>query len=80
MPQQPKYNGWRNRQTWNVMLWLDNDEGYYHAYRRQLKWGKYTAATAEQFVRDLWPSGYTPDGDLMVDVDWRAIAKAMNAQ
>lgn len=23
------YQGWKNYQTWNVALWINNDEGYY---------------------------------------------------
>ena len=23
------YNGWKNYETWDVALWLDNDEGHY---------------------------------------------------
>jgi hypothetical protein len=28
------YNGWSNRATWNVALWLDNEEALYLAVRR----------------------------------------------
>jgi hypothetical protein len=33
-----EYNGWSNYQTWNVMLWLDNDQESYYAIRDQAEY------------------------------------------
>jgi hypothetical protein len=29
-----RYNGWSNYETWNVALWLGNDEGLYNIARQ----------------------------------------------
>lgn len=74
------YNGWTNHETWNVALWLNNDEALYNAYRQQS--GTFTPETAETFVRGLLPGG-TPDFNDVSDYDqvnWAEIAEAMNEE
>ena len=70
------YNGWANRATWNVVLWLGNDKGLYNMVRafKRSKAGRLNGADAESFVRGLWPDGKTPDGDNLDAVRWGAVA------
>jgi hypothetical protein len=81
------YNGWKNYETWNVALWIDNEEPMYRAKQRHLKdVGKFTAASVEKFVKRLMPGG-TPDfkGELggkkaYAKVDWKEVADNFNEE
>lgn len=82
-PPERDYNGWPNRSTWNVMLWLNNHEPYYRAYVAAVRVQEMTPAAAQAFCIRLF--GYksmfkarTPDGDAFVCVHWPRIAAAMN--
>lgn len=71
------YNGWSNRATWNVSLWLNNDEGTYRelqALVRRAKSQKELAQQIEEFCRAIWPAGVTPDEDRLDDADFDEIA------
>jgi hypothetical protein len=48
-------NGWKNYETWNVALWIRNDEALYHTARSCKDYG--------EFVDKLesWGEKYTGD-------------------
>lgn len=52
------YNGWTNYETWNVALWIGNDEGLYNEARRLRRRGY------SDLVELLYDCGSkeTPDG------------------
>jgi len=52
-----EYNGWENYETWNVALWINNDEGLYHLAR------DYSTYSALLFVlQEEYGLKETPDG------------------
>jgi len=65
------YNGWLNRATWNIALWVDNDYG---SYKMRLDLKPTTPAECENFCADLF-GDQTPDGELLSEVDWQEVSE-----
>lgn len=84
--QDTTYNGWPNYETWNVMLWMDNDEPAYRFYRARVEYWKsqgkaYTAGKARWAVMQCF-GDKTPDGVKLGSskIKWGRIAEAMREQ
>jgi hypothetical protein len=47
------YNGWKNRQTWNVALWINNDEPIYRAAVEFVERSKSKRALYPRFIKHM---------------------------
>lgn len=75
------YNGWANWETWQINLWLDNEEPLYREKQRFLRRGALDDSQVEAWCREQFPSG-TPDmdpGDLE-KVDWAEIGDSFRSE
>lgn len=73
------YNGYPNRATWNVNLWLNNEEGLYREIQRMVRRAidvDRLAGALKDFCSEIWPDGKTPDGDKLIACDWDFIAQS----
>ena len=50
------YNGWKNWETWNVALWINNDEGLYNLAKECNDYGQLREILREAGCKE------TPDG------------------
>ena len=59
-----EYNGWTNRETWAVALWLDNDQGLHEMATDRVAevWAPGREWLAADAVRDLADTLFTREG------------------
>jgi hypothetical protein len=85
MGREATYNGWTNYETWNVKLWLDNDEGTSYMVEEWAAENREDAYRLAELIKDYCEE-CAPDlpasmySDLLRgaldSVDWREIAEA----
>ena len=73
------YNGWKNRQTWNVMLWINNDEGLYRAAVEFMENYKGRCPYASFIQHEYLAKDRTPDNIAWLGsrLDYKALNEAM---
>lgn len=67
------YNGWKNRETWNVALWIGGDEGLYNLAKESSDYACFVDQLQELNQPHAPIAFQTPDGvawnDSGVDIE-----------
>jgi hypothetical protein len=82
------YNGWANYETWNVNLWIQNDEGLYNFILDGITgllddhdndWQNISETELKELVHDAFGGHKTPDGVSLMhrEIDWSEISDAL---
>ena len=74
------YNGWKNRQTWNVSLWINNEEYLYRAAVEYVKAHPKQKKLYSGFIRHMdMENDRTPDNIAYIStrLDYKALNEMM---
>lgn len=81
MKDDQRYNGHTNWATWNIKLWVFNEEG---VYLQMVANRPYVPKSAEVFVREAFLDGIPgmagKEAGEMENVDWESVAEAFNEE
>ena len=74
------YNGWTNRQTWVVNLWMTNDDYSQEIIDQGRPWSPDAIeALVDDMVADVMPDTSSMVSDLFtLDIDYRELAEHWN--
>tara|TARA_Y100000034_G_scaffold118812_1_gene159860 strand:+ start:1612 stop:1893 length:282 start_codon:yes stop_codon:yes gene_type:complete len=72
------YNGWSNWETWNVNLWIDNEEDTYFDKEEFINNTPIDIETVEGFCRNRFPNGTQDmdDASEMDKVNWSELCES----